>query len=325
MPEILFCNRRTRPGLLKNQCGINAETISGLSCSSPGILHPYTPYLVGQHPSIFDRAVLGQLTPAPVARKLTNLTLSFGDDNTLALAGMTSRLQEFNLGLVGASTSVYANRIGGFAGAVKNYQAALMEYRQAIKSGAVTKTMAGQKVHVAFQRMQTGFRHELAAITSQSRARKGTPLSSVKRAMNIARSSRSVARLQVADRIQANNLVKFSRYAKFLGGGLVVIDFGSRVGSIHNSYQSDGDWERELFVESSSFVASAVTATSVVNVGSVALSFLMVATPVGWVGLVIGGIAVAGVAAGASIWANNKVKNNSGSLYDDIMMWINSP
>ena len=52
---------------------------------------------------------------------------------------------------------------------------------------------------------------------------------------------------------------------------------------------------------------------------------VMVATPVGWVGLVIGGIAVAGVAAGASIWTNNKVKNNSGSLYDDIMMWINSP
>lgn len=46
--------------------------------------------------------------------------------------------------------------------------------------------------------------------------------------------------------------------------------------------------------------------------------FLMVATPIGWVGLIIGGVAVAGTAA-ASIGVNSYMKNNSGDFYDDLM------
>lgn len=45
----------------------------------------------------------------------------------------------------------------------------------------------------------------------------------------------------------------------------------------------------------------------------------MMATPVGWVGLVVGGAIVVGVAATASIGMNNYVKNSSGSMYDNIM------
>jgi len=36
----------------------------------------------------------------------------------------------------------------------------------------------------------------------------------------------------------------------------VGIDFGSRIASIHNEYEAEGDWERELFIESSSFAVS---------------------------------------------------------------------
>jgi len=52
------------------------------------------------------------------------------------------------------------------------------------------------------------------------------------------------------------------------------------------------------------------------------LGLLMVATPVGWVGLIIGGIAVAGAAATTSIVVNNAIKENSGSWYDSIMSAI---
>jgi hypothetical protein len=48
----------------------------------------------------------------------------------------------------------------------------------------------------------------------------------------------------------------------------------------------------------------------------------MVATPVGWVGLIVGGLAVAGTAAVTSISANNISKKMSGGFYDDIMKWI---
>ncbi len=170
--------------------------------------------------------------------------------------------------------------------------------------------------------MQSQFRNELNMVTAQVKARRGTPLTSADRATNIAKSSRNVAKLNVTNQIQANNLVKLSKQAKFLGNGLAVIDFGSRVGNIHNSYQAGGNWERDMFIESSSFAASALTGTAVVNAGMAALTLVMVATPVGWVGLVIGGLAVAGTAAGASIWVNGQFKDNSGNWYDSIMKWL---
>ncbi|MBN7820831.1 hypothetical protein [Bowmanella yangjiangensis] len=74
-----------------------------------------------------------------------------------------------------------------------------------------------------------------------------------------------------------------------------------------------------MFIESSSFAASAITGTIAVKAG---LGLLMVATPVGWAGLIIGGLAIAGAAAAASMGVNHIAKENSGGLYDDIMKWI---
>ena len=59
---------------------------------------------------------------------------------------------------------------------------------------------------------------------------------------------------------------------------------------MHTEYKAGGNWERELFVESSSFAASAITGAAVVKTG---LAFLTVATPVGWMGLVVAGAAIA--------------------------------
>ena len=235
---------------------------------------------------------------------------------------MTRKLQEYNVGLMGASTSVFANRMGGFAGAVKEYQQALMTYRSAIKSNAASKVLAKQNAFNAFQNLQIRFKHELSAINAGVNSRRGTPLSSPTRATNIARSSRNVAKLKVTSQVQANNLVKFTQHAKLLGNGLAVIDFTSRVGNIHNEYQSGGEWERELFIESSSFTASAIAGTLTVNAG---LGLLMVATPVGWIGLIVGGVAIAGAAAATSMATNYVVKKDAGGLYDSIMNWIAGP
>ncbi len=98
-----------------------------------------TPYLIGNDDSSTSRIILGQLSPAPIAKELTNLSLSYGSDNVMALAEITAKLKDYNIGLMGASTSVYANRVGGFAGSVKDYQAALMEYRQAVTSSSPMK------------------------------------------------------------------------------------------------------------------------------------------------------------------------------------------
>ncbi len=319
MSEILLCNQSLSPDDFQRQCGVNIDNISAFSCKRPRIASANTPYMSSDESSGIGQSILGQLSPSPVARELTNLSLSYGGDNVVALADITQKLKEYNVGLMGASTSVYANRIGGFAGSVKDYQSALMQYRQAVESSSPTKAAAKQKAHAAFQKMQSQFRNELKVVSGQVKARRGTPLTSADRATNIAHSSRNVAKLNVTTQIQANNLVKLSQQAKFLGNGLAVIDFGSRVGNVHNSYQAGGNWERDLFIESTSFALSAGTGVVAVNVGTAALGFLMVATPLGWVGLVIGGVAVAGTAAAVSMGVNTAIKENSGSWYDSLM------
>lgn len=49
------------------------------------------------------------------------------------------------------------------------------------------------------------------------------------------------------------------------------------------------------------------------------LALLMVATPVGWAGLIVGGIAIAGAAAGASFAVNSELRKNSGNWCDALM------
>ena len=90
---------------------------------------------------------------------------------------------------------------------------------------------------------------------------------------------------------------------------------GSRIGNVQTTYKADGNWEKELFIESSSFAASAGAGIVAVKAGAAGLVFLTVATPVGWVGLIV-------VAAAASIVTNNIVKKESGGVYDSIMEWI---
>jgi len=48
----------------------------------------------------------------------------------------------------------------------------------------------------------------------------------------------------------------------------------------------------------------------------------MVATPVGWVGLVLGGLVGAGAAV--SVGTNDLINNNAGKVYDLIMKEINA-
>lgn len=142
MSEILLCNQPLGADFLNTTCGIDSNLLHGASCVKPGTVSAFTPYVLTPNITQFDKQLIDQLSPPGVTRELTNLALSFGGDNTLAIAEMMAKLQQYNVGMVGAATSVYANRIGGFAGAVKEYQGALMAYRGAISSNAASKSLA---------------------------------------------------------------------------------------------------------------------------------------------------------------------------------------
>lgn len=308
MSEVLLCNQPLSHKLTRSMCGIDTSVVYDLACSQPSILSPYTPYVFNSAPNALDKYLLASLSDVTLARELTNTSLSFGEDNTMALAEILKTLQEHNISAAGASTSIYANRVDGFVGAVQEYQQSLMDYRAAVKADSPSKFQAKQKAFQSFESLQYRFRNELSAVNAQVKSRRGTPLTSATRATNIAKDSRHIAKLNVSSQVEANNLIKFSQNAKFLGGGLAVIDFGSRVGNVHNSYAADENWERELFIESLSFVAATAAGTLAVNMGGGVLGFLVVATPVGWVGLIVGGLAVAGVAGAVSIFADEATK-----------------
>ena len=253
-------------------------------------------------------------------KNITDMAFEFGEDNAVAITEIAAALRAYGAEAMGAATSVYSKRIQDLGSAVKRYQDALLEYRNIVKSNPAVASAAKQKAIDAFQTMQKNFQREIKAITSGIRARRGLPLTNSSRALNIARSSRRIAKLHVSNQAQASRLVQFGKYGRFLGNGLAVIDFGSRVGNIHNSYKAGDNWYREMFIESTSFAASAGVGIAAANVGA----FLLALTPFGWIGLIVGGVIVAGAAATVSIKTDGFLKANSGRWYDEIMKWLGS-
>ncbi len=221
--------------------------------------------------------------------------------------------------MAGAASTVHAARSDKLVLAVQYYQNALLAYRNVMQgkgAAGATKASAGVAVSTAFEQMQKNFQRELSMTRGVQRAsRKGTPLNNRTRAMNIARSSRSIKKLELVSTLQAEKLARLSKYGKSLGNGLVLIDVGSRIGNVQNAYKADGNWERELFIESSSFAASAIMGGLAVKAGTTALVFLTIATPAGWVGLIV-------TAAALSMGTNYLVKENANSWYSGIMEWV---
>lgn len=125
-----------------------------------------------------DRDILRLLSQPKLSHGVTNLTPSLGEDNILSIAEIAQKLKTSGIELMGSNTAVYGKRLSGFAESVKQYQSSLMDYRQTIqaKTGSAAQAMAKQRAVLAFQRMQTGFKLELNAVTSGIKSgRKGTP------------------------------------------------------------------------------------------------------------------------------------------------------
>ena len=319
MNTLLLCNRDLTSPAIQQACNLNLQQLSALHCPDPGVAKASTPYLLNGHNDAQGKRIQTLLAPPQIARPITDLSLTFGEDNTLAIAAMMEQLKDYNVALTGASTSVYGERISGFARSVKEYQVALLAYRDARLSKATNHAQLKQLAYRAFQRMQLQFRAELQAITHHIRSRRGTPLTSAERGINIARSSRNAAKLHISSEIEAHKLVRFSQYTKLLGNGLAVVDFGSRVGKVHNAYQAGGDWEKDLFIESSRFAASAGAGVLAAKAG---VALFMFATPVGWAAVIAGGLIIAGTAA-ASVAADRHFESNGELYYETIMNSLN--
>jgi len=318
MAEILISSRTWNKPQFKQMCG---KPLDEMQCSgSNGVMLPYKPYTVGQT-TYNEELILRALRNNNCPQNIHALSSALGEDHIVGVSDSMVKLHDTTSALTGATSTVHAARGDKFVLAVQRYQNTLLAYRNVTQgkgTAGATKASAGVAVSAAFEDMQKHFQRELSMTAGLQRAsRKGTPLRNRTRALNIARSSRSIKKLELVSTLQAGKLARFSKYGKALGTGVVAIDFASRIGNVQTTYKADGDWERELFVESSSFAVSAVVGGLVVKAGAAALVFLTVATPVGWVGLIV-------TAAAVSMGMNSIVKEDAGDTYDSIMSWIGS-
>jgi hypothetical protein len=321
MAEVILCNHLVPAIDIPGQCGLEIHQLQGPGCINPDKLMPHTPYIVKSKTSseALNSGIINQLSSAPAVKELTQLSHAYGGDTVASLAQIHEKLMPFNLALLGASTSTYATRMTGFAGAVKNYQGALIDYRSKLKSKPAVRNASKQKVFSSHQRLQRAFTHEINVTTGQAASRRGTPITNPQRALNIATSSRTTTKLNISSQVEASNLVRFTKHAKYLGNGLAVIDFGTRTGRVHSSYKEGGDWERELFKESLGFAGSAIAGIATVKMG---LGLLMFVTPYGWAWLVVGGVTTAAVSAGTSVYADSVADKNADKLYQNILRLV---
>ena len=332
MSEILLCNKPMSVNSSNLGCGaeynpllLAARQRELKNLSQNCALSPYTPYALCEgEPSRFDKSVVSQLSNPVVTKGLADFSSEFGGDMTVAMAAITSKLNNAGFSLpstINGTGGLISGRSDKFLDAVDKYQKALIEYRKTIQSKAdkVKIKAAKIKINQLHSKLQTQFKLEMNAVEATSKAgTRGTVLSNPDRGINVARSSRSPAKLNVTSQVQASNLVQLGKQAKFLGNGLTAIDFTGRAAGVIQTAGYGGNWERELFAESAGFVAGVSTGIIVAKIG---IGILLATTPVGWVLLLGSAVTIAATLASATA-VDRLVKNGAGRRHENIVSLV---
>jgi hypothetical protein len=318
MSEVILCNKPFNTSLFKKQCDIDSDPIG--SCDRPelSLVKPYTPYQIKPSQNNLSRSLANQLSVGNRARSVTDFALAMGSDSVNALAKVKDNFKNQEATLIGSGVGVVSSRLDGFAKAVKNYEEALFRYHQ--------NKSSGNRMHVEmnYKKMTLQFNREYNTAKSLSKNANRSPLFNVNRGLGIAkdsRSERSIAKLQVTNQAQVNSLARFGSHAKFLTNNLAAIDFTSRSAGIITTAKNEGNWHKEMFIESSGYAAAGGMGilTSRVGFGIVrTLPMVAALTPMGLVILVGVGLTVAGI----SILTDIGSKELAESYYDSIMKWL---
>lgn len=283
-------------------------------------LQAYQPYVIpvkGQRNDLSARYLKtlpyeARVRLAHTAGQMGDLTVALSDFYNEYFLG--SKIGDWQ-SISGAGLGAMQTRTNNFSAALESYQKKLFEIRAAYKN----KLPKVELVRLEAQakdiqaKLNTHFRAEMRRFTAKANARRGTVMSNSQRAVNIAKSSRKTASIRVTDVQQAQRLSRFASGLKYAGNGLVVLDAVSRVGTVVDAKNQGKDWQKVAVQESvgmsTGFLAGGYAAGATIG----ALTFVLGATPVGWVIAVGVGLTVG---FGAGSITNELSKSAVGDLYD---------
>ena len=320
MPTLLMCPNGSDLESLQRFHRVPEGSLLDRWGREPRSLSACEPYLLGSDHGQDESGLCNRL--APHGRLLCDMCQDFGGPATVELAEISFDLRNHAASVLdygGAAAGVYGERIGRFSTAMEQHQKAIAAYHGATRRGApkgVSKALAREQLLRSGAELNASFRHELGLVSRKWYPRSTMLVSGGQRVPDRVRHSRKISRLDVASQAQASRLVELGRYARYGNRGLLGIDLGRRVLNVHATHEDGGDWHRQAFVETVGFSAGAWSAGVLTASAVAALNLVVVATPVGWVLLVVAGLAAAGVVMAGSATFSQSFESAAGQLYD---------
>lgn len=267
-------------------------------------LLPQSPYCSGYN-SDQDRLILNHLQRLPNAHRyqLSCAIDEFGEQ-THALANFYDRQLanldlEASASLVGAGASAKNARLTAFQRSMVEYQEALIKLNAHRKNGQGGRAGMASKIELealARRRYAAMARHYRMELNSVARPEfrhrnRGHILNNADRGITLAKHHRS-SKLIIDNVAEVQRLDRLARSIRYAGNGLIALDAGLRVRNIHESYQRNDNWQRQMALEITGFGVGGAGGIVAAKGAVLTLSYIgLGATPVGWVVLI--GTAVA--------------------------------
>ncbi|MFO7788096.1 MAG: hypothetical protein R6W87_10070 [Halospina sp.] len=333
MPEFYFPRHAENATQL---CGSDPDTrqlfgncngLHGNDTLKPGFAYDVT--LDGRSATRGVSRVLN--SPEPEQRAyLAECTAQFGQD-TVTLARFHEKFLEgvdlWELGKeanssLSSGAAVLAGRTESFQDALRDYQKALIALNKSARKGtadAGRKARLRQKVHIAYERLNTHFHQELKTLVPESHRgkNKGSALTSAERGQTLAERNKG-RRIHVADMEQGKAVNKLANSINYAGKGAVALDGGLRLQAVHEKYQNGKGWERELAVQSGGFLTSGGVGSATTRLAVNMSRILVVGGPVGWVVLIGSTIVVGAILASQTDQTTQRFIGNAwDSLFGD--------
>lgn len=298
----------------------NADCRSGL--------YAHSPYCEG-FDGAQDSLILSQLNQIPRSHReqLSCAIDELGDDTHIIAEFYDRHLANLDLEsmstLVGAGATASGQRLTRFQRLLIDYQAALIklnEHKYAGRAGMASKVELEAMARRKYATMVYQYRTELNSIARPEfrNSNRGHILNNADRGITLARHHRR-SKLSIDNIAQAQRLDRLSRGIRWAGNGVLVLDAGARLHGVHESYQRNENWQRELAIETTGFGVGGVGGIAVGKATVGALTAIgLGATPVGWV-VMIGAAITTGVVAGSV--GNTVGKWFSSLVYDRSWSW----